>query len=61
MDNQGKSRTTGSMSEDIVVISKFKFLYRILVDMNINNEKIVNRLPQELRDCDPSNILLECN
>ena len=59
MDNQGKSRTTGSMSEDIVVISKFKFLYRILVDMNIDNEKIVNRLPQELRDCDPSNILLD--
>jgi hypothetical protein len=59
VDDHGMSRTTGSMSDDIVVISNFKFLYRILVDMRIDNEKIVNRLPQELRDCDPCNILLD--
>ena len=59
VDEHGKSHTSSSMSDDIVIINNFKFLYRVLVDMKIHDEKIANRLPQELRDCDPVNILLD--
>ena len=59
MDELGHSRTSGSMNEDVIAISNFKFLYRILVDMKIYDVKILNRLPEELQDCDPCEILLD--
>ena len=47
------------MPDDVVAISTFKFLYRLLVDMKIDNQDILNRLPEELQNFNPSTILFE--
>ena len=59
VDNLGQSSQSSSMTEDVTAIRKFKCIYRILVDMKIEDHRILDRLPTELKDCDPCDILLE--
>ena len=59
VDEHGNSQTSCSMPDDVGAITSFKFLYRILVDMKIDNQDIVNKLPEELQDCNPLTILVE--